>query len=36
MVIGWPPQSRFEMTLVVAFGASRELKGPAPSGRILY
>src|SRR6266508_4583206 len=32
MVIGWPPQSRFEMTLVVAFGASRELKGPAPSG----
>src|SRR6266508_226120 len=32
MVIGWPPQSRFEMTLVVAFGASRELTWTGTAG----
>src|SRR6266536_6163628 len=32
MVIGRPPQSRFEMTLAVAFGPSRELKWTGTAG----
>jgi hypothetical protein len=31
-VIGLPPQSRFEMTLAVAFGLSRELKRTGTAG----
>ncbi len=32
MVVGRPPQSRFEMTLAVAFGPSRELKWTGTAG----